>query len=764
MNGILRPLLRLAPSLGPRAAFARVPALVPSLAFARGHPRFDGHAAGSGKLNGARGPAASTEGAGGRTGPDFSSNSSRGGGKGGPRSGSSGNGNNNRPPLPDFRTLAIYGFGAAVLTSFLIAQSSFTPEPISWQEFSSQYLSKDLVDKIYIINKTHGRAILKGGAEKPVVAFSVGSVDSFDAALAAEHKENVPVYYHSAVSLSQAAFALLPTLLVIGGLYYLTRRGMQQGAQNGLFNMGKSTAKRFNQEKDVKIKFADVAGADEAKKEIMEFVEFLKFPKKFEKLGAKIPRGAILSGPPGTGKTMLAKATAGEAGVPFFSVSGSEFVEMFVGVGASRVRDLFATARREAPSIVFIDEIDAIGRARSQSGQFGGGHDEREATLNQVLVEMDGFSTSDHVVVLAGTNRPDVLDAALLRPGRFSRHITVDKPDISGRKDVYRVYLKRIRLDEADELDTLANKLAALTPGFSGADIANCVNEAALIAARENSESVAWHHFERAVERVSFGIENKGKIMSTQEKRIIAYHEAGHAVASWYLKHADPLVKVTIIPRGQALGYARYLPADVPMPTVGELLDRMVTALGGRVSEEINLASVSSGASSDFQRVTQIATNMVAQWGMSPRVGYVNYDEGEGYYTKPFSNETAKVIDEEVRKLVDESYRRCRDLLTEKKEQVRVIAEALLSRETLERRDFVTLIGERPYPDNSIEFRYLKGEGVLDNLGKPQPDASANQANKETKSGSNGDDDSRNASPDGKTSGKSDKNDEKDSS
>lgn len=652
-----------------------------------------------------------------------------------------------RPPPMDFKTLLVYGFGAAMLTSLLVASTDISPKPISWQEFNRDYLSKNLVDKIYIVNRTNGRAVLKGSADTQIVFFNVGSVQAFDSALYEEFERGgpqgttvneVPVYYHNAVSFRALLMTLLPTALIIGGLWYLTRRGMQQTNQSGIFNMGKSTAKRFNQEKDVKIKFADVAGADEAKAEIMEFVEFLKVPQKYEKLGAKIPRGAILSGPPGTGKTMLAKATAGEAGVPFFSVSGSEFVEMFVGVGASRVRDLFATARKEAPSIVFIDEIDAIGRARSQSGQFGGGHDEREATLNQVLVEMDGFSTSDHVVVLAGTNRPDVLDAALLRPGRFSRHITVDKPDIGGRKDVYKVYLKKLKLNETEaaDLDTLANKLAALTPGFSGADIANCVNEAALIAAREDSQFVEWSHFEKSVERVSFGIENKDKIMSAQEKRIIAYHEAGHAICGWYLKNSDPLVKVTIIPRGQALGYARYLPADIPLPTIDELNDRMVIALGGRVSEEINMDSTSSGASSDFQKVTQIATNMVTQWGMSKKLGYVNFDEGEGYYTKPYSDQTAGIIDSEVRKIVDNAYKRCQKLLSEKSEQVKAIAEALLKKETLERQDFVDLIGERPYPDNSIEFRYLKGEGVLNG------DNSAND-NSKTEGDSHGTSDSQ---------------------
>ena len=629
------------------------------------------------------------------------------------------NPNQNGPKPPDFGKIAFWGFSTAMFLAFFASFPNLEAEPSSWQEFRKNYLDKDLVERIMIVNKTHGRAILKGSESPRIVAFTVGSVDSFDRQLDEAVKSlgrDVPVSYHSETSFGQIAFSLLPTLLIIGALWYITRRGMQGAGQSGIFNMGKSTAKRFNEEKDVKTTFADVAGAEEAKQEIMEFVEFLKTPEKFEKMGAKIPRGAILSGPPGTGKTMFAKATAGEAGVPFFSVSGSEFVEMFVGVGASRVRDLFATARKEAPSIVFVDEIDAIGRSRSQSGQFGGGHDEREATLNQVLVEMDGFSTNDHVVVLAGTNRPDVLDKALMRPGRFSRHITVDKPDVNGRKDIYTVYLHKVRLSDEFPLDVVANKLAALTPGFAGADIANCVNEAALIAAREDADSIRFEHFERAVERVSFGLENHNKVISPAERRVIAYHEAGHAICGWYLKDSDPLVKVTIIPRGQSLGYARYLPSDLPLPNNVELMDRMVMALGGRVSEELNFDTTSSGASSDFQKVTQIAQNMVMQWGMSKPLGWVNYDEPEGYYTKPYSEHTATVIDKEVRKIVDEAYARCRTLLSEKSEQVRIIAEALLERETLERRDFVDLIGERPFPDNSVEFRYLQGEDVLDDV------------------------------------------------
>lgn len=609
---------------------------------------------------------------------------------------------------PDWKLLAIYGFGTALLTSFLWTIAQESGRELSWQEFRASYLDQGRVERIVLVNNSEGRALLKEGSP---VFFSVGSVESFDQNLDDATKETgieVPVAYLSETSLGAIAMTLLPTALLIGGLWYLTRRGMQQAGQGGIFNMGKSTAKRFNEDKDVRVNFGDVAGCQEAKSEIMEFVEFLKSPQKYEDLGARIPRGAVLSGPPGTGKTLLAKATAGEAGVPFYSVSGSEFVEMFVGVGASRVRDLFAMARKNAPSIVFIDEIDAIGRSRAQGGQFGGGHDEREATLNQVLVEMDGFSSDDHVVVIAGTNRPDVLDRALMRPGRFSRHITVDTPDVNGRKEIYMVYLKKVRTSL--DLSELSSRLAALTPGFSGADIANCINEAALIAARQDSNDILWKHFEAAVERTSFGLEKKNKILSPDEKKSIAYHEAGHAICGWFLKYTDPLVKVTIIPRGESLGYAKYLPADVPLPNNRELEDRMVMALGGRVSEELHFDTTSSGAASDFQKVTQIATNMVAMWGMaSPAVGWVNYDEPEGYYTKPFSEETAEKIDSEVRKIVQKAHDRCRALLSEKAREVAVIAEALLERESLDRADFVSLIGERPFKEESIEFKYLQG-------------------------------------------------------
>ena len=448
---------------------------------------------------------------------------------------------------------------------------------ITWQEFRTAFLDKGLVDKLVVVNRQKVRIKLHSNATGqmyPAAAlsggeyyFSIGSVEAFERKLDEAQKElgipsheRIPVAYHDEISALGTALNFAPTILFAGLLLYMSRRagGAGGGGPGGIFSIGKSRARLFNKDTDVRVKFQDVAGMDEAKEEIMEFVKFLKEPHTYEKLGAKIPRGAILSGPPGTGKTLIAKATAGEASVPFLSVSGSEFVEMFVGVGSSRVRDLFASAKKHAPCIIFIDEIDAIGKSRGKGSNLGG-NDERESTLNQLLVEMDGFGTSEHIVVLAGTNRPDVLDPALLRPGRFDRHIAIDRPDVSGRKGIFKVHLGPIRLSEKlPDLESLSQKLAVLTPGFSGADIANVCNEAALHAARHGSEFVEERDFESAVERVIAGLERKSRVLSPEEKKTVAYHEAGHAVCGWFLEHADPLLKVSIIPRGVgALGYAR---------------------------------------------------------------------------------------------------------------------------------------------------------------------------------------------------------------
>lgn len=598
---------------------------------------------------------------------------------------------------------------------------------VSFQEFSADFLRKNLVSRIVVVNNR--TAVIEfndnGKAQYPhgEYYFNIGSIESFERNLKAVQDEykiadqlRLPVVYISEGSVTKMLINFLPTLLFLGAIYYMTKKA-SMGGMGGPLGFGKSTAKKFNQETDVKVKFKDVAGMSEAKQEVMEFVKFLQNPTKYEKLGAKIPRGAILSGPPGTGKTLIARATAGEAGVPFYSVSGSEFVEMFVGVGASRVRDLFKTARENAPSIVFVDEIDAIGKQRSK-GNASGANDERETTLNQLLVEMDGFDSSDHVVVLAGTNRPDILDKALMRPGRFDRHISIDNPELQGRKEIFEVHLRKIKL-AADIDKELSGRLAALTPGFSGADIANVCNEAALIAARYNATAVTLRHFELAIERVIGGVEKKSKLLDQEEKRVVAYHEAGHAVCGWYLKYANPLLKVSIIPRGQgALGYAQYLPPDQYLFTAVQLYDRMIMTLGGRVSEELNFASVTSGAHDDFKKVTNIAQSMVLRFGMSEKVGMVNYadTQSQDNLTKPFSDETNRTIDEEIERIVKDCHRKCKQLLTEKSKEVEIVAQELLKKEFITREDMIRLLGKRPFPETNDAFdKYLDGKAAFKN-------------------------------------------------
>ncbi|CAI4035564.1 hypothetical protein SMKI_13G2140 [Saccharomyces mikatae IFO 1815] len=632
----------------------------------------------------------------------------------------------NDPSNPVSKNVNLFQIGLTFfLLSFLLdlLNSSEEQSEITWQDFREKLLAKGYVAKLVVVNKSMVKVILNdNGKNQPdnygrsFYHFTIGSIDSFEHKLQKAQDEldidkdfRIPVLYVQEGNWSKAMFQIMPTVLMIAGIIWLTRRSAQAagGSRGGIFGLSRSKAKKFNTETDVKIKFKDVAGCDEAKEEIMEFVSFLKEPSRYEKMGAKIPRGAILSGPPGTGKTLLAKATAGEAGVPFYFVSGSEFVEMFVGVGAARVRDLFKTARENAPSIVFIDEIDAIGKAR-QKGNFSGANDERENTLNQMLVEMDGFTPADHVVVLAGTNRPDILDKALLRPGRFDRHINIDKPELEGRKAIFAVHLHHLKL--AGEIFDLKNRLAALTPGFSGADIANVCNEAALIAARSDENSVKLNHFEQAIERVIGGVERKSKLLSPEEKKVVAYHEAGHAVCGWYLKYADPLLKVSIIPRGQgALGYAQYLPGDIFLLTEQQLKDRMTMSLGGRVSEELHFPSVTSGASDDFKKVTSMATAMVTELGMSDKIGWVNYQKkDDSDLTKPFSDETGDIIDSEVYRIVQECHERCTKLLKEKADDVEKIAQLLLKKEVLTREDMISLVGKRPFPERNDAFdKYL---------------------------------------------------------
>lgn len=498
--------------------------------------------------------------------------------------------------------------------------------------------------------------------------------------------------------------------LFIFGFWFLMRRMTGGGGPGGqIFNIGKSRAALFDAENKVKITFKDVAGLEEAKEEIKEIVDFLKNPSKFTKLGGKIPKGALLVGPPGTGKTLLAKAVAGEAAVPFFTLSGSDFVEMFVGVGAARVRDLFKQAKEKAPCIVFIDEIDAIGRSRGR-GQMPGSNDERENTLNSLLVEMDGFGTDSGVIILAATNRPDVLDSALLRPGRFDRQISIDKPDIVGREAIFKVHLKPIKLHE----DIDAKKLSAQTPGFAGAEIANVCNEAALIAARRDKEKVEMVDFQDAIDRVIGGLEKKNKIISPEEKEIVAYHEAGHAVAGWYLEHADPLVKVSIVPRGvAALGYAQYLPKEQFLYQTEQLLDEMCMALGGRAAEEIIFGKVSTGALSDLERITKMAYSIVTVYGMNDKVGNLSfYDSKQSEYnfTKPYSEATAELIDKEVKSLIEDAYQRTKDLLLEKREELETIAKQLLEKEILFQSDLERLIGKRPFERKTTYEAFTDGD------------------------------------------------------
>ncbi|KAF2503210.1 ATP-dependent metallopeptidase Hfl [Lophium mytilinum] len=636
------------------------------------------------------------------------------------------------PGLPYELNLDTSTFLTAAFVAYLLYRLVVPGEntrEITWQEFRTTFLDKGLVEKVVILNQSRARVHLHREAvasmypESPAAQqnfyyyFTIGSVEAFERQmeraqddLRIPSTERIPVAYSNEISWFATLMSFGPTLLFIGAIFYFSRRAASSGGgQSGIFGMGRSRAKKFNHETDIKVKFSDVAGMDEAKMEIMEFVSFLKEPGVYQKLGAKIPRGAILSGPPGTGKTLLAKATAGESGVPFFSVSGSEFVEMFVGVGPSRVRDLFANARKNTPCIIFIDEIDAIGKARAKQN-FGGGNDERESTLNQILTEMDGFNTSDQVVVLAGTNRPDVLDKALMRPGRFDRHISIDRPTMDGRKQIFAVHLKKIVTKE--DIEFLMGRLAAFTPGFSGADIANCVNEAALIAARHQADSVKMEHFEQAIERVIGGLEKKSLVLNPEEKRTVAYHEAGHAICGWYFKYADPLLKVSIIPRGQgALGYAQYLPAgDTYLMNVNQLMDRMAMTLGGRVSEELHFETVTSGASDDFKKVTAMASAMVTKWGMTRKIGYIYFeDDSSQQLHKPFSEETAKNIDSEVRRIVDEAYKQCKDLLTEKKHEVGLVAEELLKKEMLGRDDMIRLLGPRPFEDPQDFHKYFGG-------------------------------------------------------
>lgn len=559
-----------------------------------------------------------------------------------------------------------------------------------------------------------------GGAD-PVLTFDIGDVgyfetkmDEINTELKAQELPTIEYDFKEEINyIGNILSFLLPILILVAIWMFIMRRmtgGGAGGAGGQIFNIGKSKAQVYEKGKSTNVTFDDVAGLEGAKEEVEEIVDFLKNPKKYTALGAKIPKGALLVGPPGTGKTLLAKAVAGEAQVPFFSLSGSDFVEMFVGVGASRVRDLFKQAKEKAPSIIFIDEIDAIGRARGKNNSFGS-NDERENTLNQLLTEMDGFGTNSGVIILAATNRADVLDSALMRAGRFDRQIYVDMPDLNERKEIFAVHLKPIKLAEELDIDFLAKQ----TPGFSGADIANLCNEAALIAARKGKKNVEKQDFLDAVDRIIGGLEKKNKIITPEEKRAIAFHEAGHATTSWLLEYANPLVKVTIVPRGRSLGAAWYLPEERSITTTEQILDDMCTALGGRAAEQLTFGKISTGALSDLEKVTKQAYAMVSIYGLNERVGNISfYDpQGNNSFVKPYSDDTAKVIDDEVSKMIEEQYQRALQILTDNQDKLQRLAEKLLEKEVIFKEDLIEIFGKRPWDkEETVEATITSHEQV----------------------------------------------------
>jgi AFG3 family protein len=599
-------------------------------------------------------------------------------------------------------------FLALLLSPLLIKTFSHTPEEISWQEFRQNLLDKNSVEKIVVVNDEFVEIYVRDSTQNeeeltkgPQYLMTIGSVESFERKLDEAEQElypqaAVPITYSKKTSWFSSVLSWVIPLIILVMIWQFFFRRMATGGAGGtsVFSFGKSTAQLLEKENRSIITFDDVAGLDEAKMEVRETVEFLKTPESFTRLGAKIPKGVILVGPPGTGKTLLAKAVAGEAQVPFFSISGSEFVEMFVGVGASRVRDLFRQAKEKAPCIIFIDEIDAIGRSRGKSAFYTGANDERESTLNQLLTEMDGFGTNSGVIILAATNRADMLDQALIRPGRFDRHIYLELPNLVERTDIFKVHLRPLVLDNTIDIHFLASQ----TPGFSGADIANICNEAALIAARKKKDKVGRQDFLDAIDRTVAGLEKKSKIITPDEKKIIAYHEAGHAVISWLLKHIDPLVKVSIIPRGKSLGAAWYLPEERQLKTASAFHDHLCAMLGGRAAEEIIFREVSSGALDDLEKVTREAYMMIAFYGFNKKVGNISFYDSTGTregFQKPYSEETAALIDEEVRQLVSESYEQAKTILRQNKISLTKVAELLLEKEVIFKDDLVKILGER---------------------------------------------------------------------
>tara|TARA_R110002033_G_scaffold135874_1_gene175597 strand:+ start:133 stop:2160 length:2028 start_codon:yes stop_codon:yes gene_type:complete len=632
--------------------------------------------------------------------------------------------NNTGPKKPKFNTWWIYGVIAILLIGFqFFGSGNFANTKKASTSELQEYLRNGDIRKILVITNTRQAKIfltedaLKKEVHKdvsdqpfsltatatPQYVVNYGDQQNFENEINDIKKENnldtELTYDQESNVLTELLLTLLPFVLIIGIWIYLMRRmsgGAGGGAGGQIFNIGKSKAKLFDEKTDTRTSFKDVAGLEGAKEEVEEIVEFLRNPDKYTSLGGKIPKGALLVGPPGTGKTLLAKAVAGEAKVPFFSLSGSDFVEMFVGVGASRVRDLFKQAKDKSPAIIFIDEIDAIGRARGKNN-FTGSNDERENTLNQLLTEMDGFGTNTNVIVLAATNRADVLDKALMRAGRFDRQIYVDLPDIRERKEIFEVHLRPIKTAETLDLDFLAKQ----TPGFSGADIANVCNEAALIAARKEKKAVSKQDFLDAVDRIVGGLEKKNKIITPGEKETIAYHEAGHATVSWMLEHAAPLVKVTIVPRGQSLGAAWYLPEERLIVRPEQMKDEMCATLGGRAAEKVIFNKISTGALSDLEKVTKQARAMVTIYGLNDEIGNLTYYDSSGQneygFSKPYSEQTAQTIDKEISKLIEEQYKRAVELLSNNKDKLTELAERLLEKEVIFKDDLEKIFGKRPF-------------------------------------------------------------------
>ena len=628
------------------------------------------------------------------------------------------NGGNKRP----FSFYWIYAIIGVLLISINLINWNGSSEQISIQRFEEIVEAGD-VEKVIILNLKSAQVYLKkealekdeykskennglfnnGYGPGPHFEFEIGPHEEFGKKLDQLSKKHDLIYdYENPKDWSTSLGWIIPIgLMIVIWIFIMRRMGASGGPGGQIFNIGKSRATLFDKDTHVKVTFDDVAGLEGAKEEIQEIVDFLKNPKRYTALGAHIPKGALLVGPPGTGKTLLAKAVAGEAQVPFFSLSGSDFVEMFVGVGASRVRDLFKQAKEKSPSIIFIDEIDAIGRARGKSPAQGA-NDERENTLNQLLTEMDGFGTNSGVIILGATNRADILDRALLRPGRFDRQIYVDMPDLNERREIFKVHLKPLKLDDSVDVVFLAKQ----TPGFSGADIANICNEAALIAARKNKKQVEKQDFLDAVDRVIAGLEKKSKIITPGEKKVIAYHEAGHASVSWLLEHASPLVKVTIVPRGRSLGAAWYLPEERQITTKDQMMDEICAALGGRASEDITFGEVSTGALSDLEKVTKQVYAMVKVYGLNDRIGNISFYDSSGQaeysFQKPYSEKTAQIIDEEVSKLIEQAYEVTKNLLKENKDKLAQVAELLLEKEVIFKEDMESIFGERPFEKDRL--------------------------------------------------------------